>query len=202
MRPVLVGVAGPDGAGKTTLVAMISAEARRRGARVVSIHPYGCVVCRRWPAGATGTVAGSAAAGGDGLIRRVHAHVDLAELAVRLWGAALLARLPGHGGGRLVVTDRTPLDAMVKLAPPAGSSLLRFLDYLNRAYDRIVVLDADTATLCRRDLLHSAADMAEMRERFATLVTSRPATTLADTTEGIPVQLVDAVLDGLLRPRR
>jgi hypothetical protein len=204
---VRVGVAGPDGAGKTTLTGLIADEARRRGVRVVTIHPYGCVFCRRWPTGhseTSGGANGGTRRGRVGLLRRGHAYVDLAELMAQLWGAALLARLrlPGsRRGPGLVVTDRTPLDTLVKHRPRAGSPLLRHLHSLAGGYDRIVVLVADSAVLAERDPYYTLSDMAAMRDRFSAVAVSAPEVLVADTTGGMPEELVESMLDGLVRRR-
>jgi len=176
----LLGVSGPDGSGKTTLVSALREEARRRGVRVVSMHPYGCVICRRWPVSGNGGAAGDPASSGrvSALVQRLHVYLDAAELSLRIhlargWLAnAGAAHLVPAGGPALVVTDRSPLDALAKhythASPAAGRWLLR----LARGYDLIVVLDTDAQRLAARDHdhLHNAEELALLRGRFRSLI--------------------------------
>jgi thymidylate kinase len=158
----LVGIAGPDGSGKSTLAATLAA---RQGATVV--HLYGCVVCRRWPGAPLSS--GLAAELGHGSrrprwIRALHAVVDAAEMTLTLEWALLAARL-GHS--RLVVTDRTPLDALVRHEPRSRSLTCHWYLALARRYGAVLWLDGDPNTMAQRDGDHGAAELAAARTRFS-----------------------------------
>ncbi|MFD9610857.1 glycosyltransferase [Streptomyces sp. NPDC059083] len=126
--PLLVAVSGPDGAGKSSLVRRLSTLLRERGVTTVTTYGYGCFLCRRFPAPPR------AREDGDRRARRAtdpeargsrahaaHAFLDAGELAARLASARLLARARAHGGQAVVVTDRGPLDGLVKFDPPPSS---------------------------------------------------------------------------------
>jgi len=158
----LVGISGPDGSGKSTFAATLAA---RQGALVV--HLYGCVVCRRWPGAPLGP--GLTAGLGHGSrrrhrIRALHAVVDAAEMTLRLEWALLAARLR-HS--RLVVTDRTPLDALVKHEPRLRSLTCHWYLALARRYGAVLWLDGDPNAMAQRDRDHGAAELAAARTRFS-----------------------------------
>jgi hypothetical protein len=200
----LLGVSGPDGSGKTTLVSALRAEAERRGVRVVSMHPYGCVICRRWPVSANGASVDDvhSLSGLSTVIQRLHVFLDAAELSLRIhlargWLAnAGAAHLVPAGAPALVVTDRSPLDALAKhythASPAAGRWLLR----LARGYDLIVVLDADPKRLAARDRdhLHNAEELALLRGRFRSLIPLIASMRKVDTTVPVSARVVDDVL--------
>jgi hypothetical protein len=193
----LIGVSGPDGAGKTTLVNALRDQAMEHQAAVVSLHPYGCVICRRWPVGEGSAGSGPGAARGP-LWRRIHqahAMVDAAELNLRLTGARMWLRLRGlqqpHRPG-LVITDRSPIDALAKHAG-AGPLVTDWFVGLARSYDRILVLDADDELLARRDLYHSAAELHRLRERFGELARTLDAMRM-DSTAPFTNELIGQVL--------
>ncbi|HZS13852.1 MAG TPA: hypothetical protein VFC09_04580 [Candidatus Dormibacteraeota bacterium] len=179
-RVGLVGVSGPDGSGKTSLVAALREEAEVEHTRVVSLHPYGCVVCRRWP-GTNGHSSGESPSSAGRLRRRalrLHAMVDVAELELRVAAARTWMRVRGIGDGAhpaLVITDRSPLDALAKHVD-AGPRVRRWLVGLARRYDRILLLDADGAVLAERDQEHSHGELARQRRRFLDLATAVDAT--------------------------
>lgn len=158
MRGALVGVSGPDGAGKSSVV---QAVLRRAGPdRARAVYLYGCVVCRR--ARPRGVPAGAADAPRGHRLRRLHGLVDAIELLVRLRVAERRAE-----GAEVLVTDRSPLDGLAKHRPAAGSLAARAYDRAIRRYDLIVLLDADPSTLADRDGEHSADELAAWRNRFA-----------------------------------
>lgn len=208
----LLGVSGPDGSGKTTLVSALRAEARRRGVTVVSMHPYGCVICRRWPVSATAATPGELPSAGrlSAVVQRLHVFLDAAELSLRIhlaqgWLAnAGAAHLVPAGGPALVVTDRSPLDALAKHYTHATPAAGRWLLSLARRYDLIVVLDAEPDRLAARDHdhLHSADELALLRGRFRSLTTLIPSMRRVDTTAPVSARVVDDVLLTLTaRPR-
>jgi ribosomal protein S11 len=180
----LIGVAGPDGSGKSTLASGLVGK-QARGARPArALYLYGCVVCRRWRGSplSAGLVAETrpsrTVAGG---LRSVHALVDAGEMTVRLLAARLLV---GAGGGHAVITDRTPLDALVKHDP--GPRSLAGLWYLRlaRAYQTVLWLDADAAVLAQRDREHTRAELADLRARFAIWARQLPNVVRVETAAG------------------
>lgn len=178
-RVRLVGVSGPDGSGKTTLVAALRGEAEVERARVISVHPYGCVICRRWPVpSGNGTEAVDGQAVLPAAAQRAHAMLDAAELDLRIFAARAWLRLRGiaHGGRpALVITDRTPLDTLAKHSA-AGPRVTRRLRDLARRYDRILLLDADGEVLAQRDGEHSLGELTRQRARFLQLLPATGAT--------------------------
>ncbi|MEU3402056.1 glycosyltransferase family 4 protein [Streptomyces filamentosus] len=169
--PFLVSVSGPDGAGKSTLVRRLAPMLRERGLDVVTVHCYGCFLCRlrRAPVrrrdGAPDRRPGPSLLGRASL-DRAHALVDTAELVLRV--AVARRRVARRSRGRrpaVVVTDRGPLDALVKFDPaPGGPAARRLL----RAADRCVLtllLEAEPGELLARAPEHTAARIAEVGRR-------------------------------------
>ncbi|MFN2581404.1 MAG: hypothetical protein ABR498_01525 [Candidatus Dormibacteria bacterium] len=166
-RRVLVGVSGPDGAGKTTLVAGITASRQSHGP-TVRTYTYGCVICR--------TFGGRDDASVPPRVRprkqRLHPLVDALELTLRLRLADVRARRD-HDNGRTsrdeitVITDRSPLDALAKHDLPPSSLATRWFLRLANRYDRILCLDAPAATLAAQDGEHTEAQLEDQRARFA-----------------------------------
>lgn len=205
-RVRMVGVSGPDGAGKTTLVAALRGEAEEERARVVSLHPYGCVLCRRWPLpdhrheehGETATPKTALRS----FALRGHAIVDAAELNLRIVAARTWMRLRGVGDGgppAIVITDRSPLDALAKHSG-AGPRVTRWILGLARRYDRILLLDADGEVLAERDGEHSRGELARQRRRFLELAAAVDATCL-DSSLPISAELVGRVVRDVTTPR-
>ncbi|MFF8378277.1 glycosyltransferase [Streptomyces sp. NPDC015661] len=130
--PLLVAVSGPDGVGTSSLVRRLGTLLRERGVTVVTVHGHGCFLCRRLPV--PPRVRETGEPGGDvwarrasdperrgSRLRRAHAFLDAAELTARIAAAGLFARARAHGGQDVVLTDRGPLDALVRFDPPATS---------------------------------------------------------------------------------
>lgn len=155
--PLLVGLSGPDGAGKTTLVDRLAADARARGEAVRTMHLYGCVACRRLPQKEALGTGGGPRGGAAWPVPTLHAWVDALELALRLWAGSR---------ADLILTDRSPLDALVKHDPPPGSRLAAFLLHLLGRYAEVFWLDASPAKAARRDREHSAASLGRASRRF------------------------------------
>lgn len=155
----IIGVSGPDGAGKTTVVRALTADLRASGTEPVHTYLYGCAVCRRAGRAASARMQRGAqrvhAAGA------LHALVDATELAVRLAAVRLRAR------GRPVLTDRSPLDGLAKHDPSPRSIAARMFLRSARAYEIIALLDAPAATLCARDGEHGIEEMERARAAFA-----------------------------------
>jgi hypothetical protein len=85
--------------------------------------------------------------------------VDALELWLRL-------RAPGRAD--LFLTDRSPLDALVKHDPGPGSGAARFLFKLLGRYDRVFWVDAEPEIAAERDGEHSPAEIESARGRFST----------------------------------
>ncbi|MFF1510325.1 glycosyltransferase [Streptomyces sp. NPDC058326] len=130
--PLLVAVSGPDGAGKSSLVGRLAVLLGERGLTVVTLHCYGCFLCRRFPVPPRVRDSGGPGGGGwarratdperrGSRLRRAHALLDVGELAVRIRVAGLRARLRARGGEAVVLTDRGPLDGLVKFDLPTAS---------------------------------------------------------------------------------
>lgn len=165
MKPIVIGVSGPDGAGKSSLVADARERLAQAGRPSASTYLYGCVICRR-------------AAHRDGLPRAsaelahwigpVHAIIDAAELGVRLRMAEI--RLGRTARDRddtpVLLTDRTPYDGLAKFGPrvgPLGRWLYR--RFAGR-YDRVFLLVSDPAILAARDGDHAPGELAGLLARF------------------------------------
>ncbi|MFE0642975.1 glycosyltransferase [Streptomyces sp. NPDC058877] len=153
-RPVLVAVSGPDGAGKSSLVRRLRTLLGQRGFSVVAPHCYGCVLCRRFPV--PPRAAEEPDGGGrarratdpehrDSRLRRAHAFVDAGELATRVAAARMLAR--ARGGRAVVVTDRGPLDGLVKFDLSAGSGPAAVFRRTARRYDLTLLLETGPEVL-------------------------------------------------------
>ncbi|MGW8762571.1 glycosyltransferase family 4 protein [Streptomyces sp. NPDC055815] len=130
--PLLVAVSGPDDAGTSSLVRRLGGLLRERGVTVVTVHCHRCFLCRRLPV--PPRVRATGKPGGDvwarrasdperrgPRLRRAHAFLEAAELTARITAARLFARARAHGGRAVVVTDRGPLDGLVRFDPPASS---------------------------------------------------------------------------------
>jgi hypothetical protein len=181
-RPRLVGISGVDGSGKTSLAARCVRHCEAAGGRPVAVYVYGCVVCRRWggrPLSGTG-----AATGGTGRLvavaRTLHAHLDAGEMTLRLVGAVLTSGW--RGGASPVITDRSPLDGLVKHDPPPGSLVARWYLGVARRYDALLWLDGDCETLAARDREHTAVQLADARAGFGRWSARLPNVTRIDTT--------------------
>ncbi|MFF9852535.1 glycosyltransferase [Streptomyces litmocidini] len=156
--PLLVAVSGPDGAGKSSLVRRLSTLLRGRGVTVVTTHCYGCFLCRRFPVPPR-----AAELDGDGCgrrasdpecrgprLRRAHAFLDAGELAARIAGARLLARVRARGGPAVVLTDRGPLDGLVKFDPPASSGTASVFRRIAGRYGLTLLVETGPETLRSR----------------------------------------------------
>jgi hypothetical protein len=189
-RPRLVGISGVDGSGKTSLAGRCLHQSEAAGGRPVAVYVYGCVVCRRWRSRPHRSGGGAAAVGArrlPGLARTLHAHVDAGEMTVRLLGALLTSRWRGPASP--VITDRSPLDGLVKHDPPPGSLAARWYLRLARRYDALLWLDGDCETLALRDREHSADQLGEAQAGFRRWSARLPNVTRIDTTNTAPSEV-------------
>jgi hypothetical protein len=164
-----IAVSGPDGAGKSSLVADLIRALRSRGLAASAAYCYGCVFCRHL--GAPGSAAPArpgrhAPAGIRSLVSRPHAVVDAAELTARLLAARLRAGVAARRRPVAVVTDRGPLDGLAKFDPPPGSWPAALFTRLSHCYDLTLLLDGRPEILATRDSEHTDIQLAELRRRY------------------------------------
>jgi thymidylate kinase len=161
--PIVIGVSGADGAGKTRLCESLGRQLSAE-TRVVGVYLYGCVVCRRFGRRLGDEGRGLTAPRRPALesLFALHALLDAAELALRLTVAVARARL-SRG---LVLTERSPLDGLAKHHPRTGTVAARAFERLIGRYDLILWLDAEGHRLVERDLEHSEEELISMRRRF------------------------------------
>lgn len=164
--PLIVAVSGPDGAGKSSLVADLILAMRMRGLAAQTAYCYGCVFCRRF--GASGPAARRTPGrcglmGASSLLSGPHALLDAAELTGRLLGARFRARIAAGKRRPAVVTDRGPLDGLAKFDPAPGSWRAVLFTRINRSYDFTLLLDGRPDILAARDGEHTAMQLNDLR---------------------------------------
>ncbi len=184
----VIGFAGPDGSGKSTLLQATATHARGEGLRVCTIYLYGCIVCRhgRPPRRLSNAVSGrgtialetpeKASRLPPSLLQRLHAHADTTELALRL-KIAIWRIGRKHSSERspaLLLTDRTPLDALVKHDLPEDAFAMRRLQRLLRQFTTVVLLDARGDVLSQRDGEHTTRGLELTRTSYQRWSTGRP----------------------------
>lgn len=167
-RPALIGLSGPDGGGKSSQAHDTAAALRAEGILVVQVYAYGCPLCRQAPTGAHKALL-HGLGGATSRRRRVHAAVDAADLVLRVTLAALRA---SWGAARrhqtaVVLTDRSPLDGLVRYSDVGQTLAVYVLHAALRCYRMVAVLDAQAGELERRDGEHSRRQLAWQREAFA-----------------------------------
>jgi hypothetical protein len=208
----VVGFSGPDGSGKSTLQRAVADAAAARGAPVHTVYLYGCVACRnlRLPGRLPRAVSSPGTAAlewPDAAHRvrpsrwqRIHAAIDTAELALRLRLACHVAGRTARRAGRdaLVLTDRTPLDTLVKHDPPEGGRLTQRLHVLGGRYATIALLDAGSEVLSARDGEHAAAGLERARDGYRRWSGRLSGVRTVSTQASSPDELARAVLDDIL----
>jgi thymidylate kinase len=160
-RGVVVALVGPDGVGKTTLVDALVA------ALPLPVHRVHLGLWRR-----TGL---SAALGNLPLMRTV---LVLARLLSGAAGAAW------HRRHAVVLLDRCAFDLDVEPAPRTarGRAIQALVRRLSPRPDVTVVLDAPARVLVQRKPEHSLAVARRRREGYLSLVSTRRAAAVVDTT--------------------
>ncbi|MFF5789227.1 glycosyltransferase [Streptomyces sp. NPDC012693] len=161
--PLLVAVSGPDGAGKSSLVGRLAELLAERGLTVVTLHCYGCFLCRRFPVPPRVKDAAEPGRGGwarratdpqrgGSRLRRAHAFLDAGELAARITVAGLRARAGARarGGEAVVLTDRGPLDGLAKFDLPADSGAATAFRRIAGRYALTLLVETCSDTLRRR----------------------------------------------------
>ncbi|MFJ9810305.1 glycosyltransferase [Streptomyces sp. NPDC101158] len=209
--PLLVAVSGPDHTGKSSLVRALSGRLRRRGFAVVTVHCYGCVFCRWFPVpprvreegepGGTGAgewVRRSARPERRGSwFRRAHAVVDAGELALRIGAARLGVTVLAGGQPAVVVTDRGPLDGLVKFdLPPGRGAAERFARIADR-YDLTLLPETLPATLNGRGWETAAGSPAAWWARHRAWAARLPRVSRIDG-EGPPESVAATALEHVL----
>lgn len=190
-----IGLSGPDGAGKSSVARQLDSWLQGRGVPTRIVHLYGCPICRRW-----GRQRGTSSADGAAVphtAASLHALVDLADLRARLALARLslsmrqlAARSPEAA---VLVTDRSPLDGLVKFLPKPGSVTERLYLAAAAQYEAIAVLDAPAGVLALRDREHDEGYLATKRTEFGKRGAALPNVVRIDTTQSSPAELAAAV---------
>jgi hypothetical protein len=194
--PIVIGVSGPDGAGKSALATGSVRALAAEGIAARKVYLYGCIFCRRWT-GKPPTASGRTMGRSIRFLLQVHAVVDAAELSVRLVNA--LRRTRRLGRDAVLVTDRSPVDGLAKHLPRRRSLAARWFRRSSARYDHILVLDGDAATLAARDREHGAADLQLQRDRFRRVVRALDARVRVVSADASASTLVDAVVR-IVRP--
>ncbi|MCX5388918.1 glycosyltransferase family 4 protein [Streptomyces sp. NBC_00094] len=173
---LLVAVSGPDGAGKSSLVRRLATLLGERGIPVVTTHCYGCFLCRRFPVpprvgeeGEHGERWARRAADPErrgSLPRRAHAFLDATELAVRIAAARLAATARARGRQAVVVTDRGPLDGLVKFDLPVSSAAAGTFRRIAGRYGLTVLVETGPDTLLGRGWEEGAGSPAAWWARY------------------------------------
>jgi glycosyltransferase involved in cell wall biosynthesis/thymidylate kinase len=203
-RPLVVAVSGPDGAGKSSLVDRATRELRALGLRPISTYCYGCIVCRRFSTAhrsahqTSGRPRQRSLRGIRSFAARAHAVVDAAELALRLGRAVVTARIIPGSRRTVIVTDRGPLDGLVKFDPPPTSRIAALFGRLARRYDATFVLDAPVEVLAARDGAHTVDQLGDDRKRFQRWSRRFPSMLLLDATRE-PAAVLAEALEPILR---
>jgi len=210
----VIGLAGPDGSGKSTTAVALKQKLAADGAAVSSTYGYGCFACRRAPT-ATARRSGISRGSSRSPWVQVHALVDALELGMRLLAAVQRARVKARRPGmrrragdrslpvrRIVVTDRSPLDSLVKYDLPPASLPSRCFLALAHRYGAIFVLDAPAEVLAARDHDHRAEDLEPVRATFARWASRLPNATTMDVTDAPAVEAVRQVLSKTLPRQR
>jgi glycosyltransferase involved in cell wall biosynthesis len=164
-----IGVSGPDGAGKSTLVDGIARALRDRGFHAVTAYCYGCVGCRQFRSARRAhddQARSHRHFAGAKPLDRGHSLLDAAELSLRLAAARFKARMMARGRPSVVVTDRAPLDGLVKFDPRPRSLAAAVFSRLSSAYDTTLLLDATPEMLSRRDREHPVEQLAADRDSY------------------------------------
>jgi hypothetical protein len=180
--------------------------------RVHTVYLYGCVACRnvgvpgflRRTVSSPGTVALERPDSADRVRssrwQRLHAAIDTVELSLRLH---LACRRAGRTARQercdvLVLTDRTPLDALVKHDLPEHSWTAQRLQTLGGRYAAIALLDAGSDVLAARDGEHAAAGLERARDtyrrRSGRMAGVRTVSTQATSSDGLAREVLDHVL--------
>ncbi|MFF7133785.1 glycosyltransferase family 4 protein [Streptomyces sp. NPDC008196] len=106
--------------------------------------------------------------------------MDAAELSLRLATATVRMRLTGRGRPTAVVTDRGPLDGLVKFDPAPGSGLAAVLTRLLKTYQVTLLLDAEPEVLAARDGESAVGPLTDLRDHYRRRASWQQYVTLVD----------------------
>jgi len=204
----IIGFSGPDGSGKSTLLKDTAAYAHSEGLSVFTIYLYGCVVCRhrRPPRWLRNTVSGrgtialetpeKASRLPPSVLQRLHAHADTTELAMRLKSALWRIKRKRRSvrSPVLLLTDRSPLDALVKHDLPEDAFAVRRLQRLLQQFTTVVLLDAGGDVLSQRDGEHTTRGLELTRTSYQHWSTGRGPVLALSTQGGASHQLPCALI--------
>ncbi|MFI8764027.1 glycosyltransferase family 4 protein [Streptomyces sp. NPDC053792] len=156
--PLLVAVSGPDGAVNSSLASRLGTLLREHGVTTVALPCHGCFLCRRSPVPPRVRDAGEPE--GDEWarrasdperrgprLRRAHAFLEASGLTARIGLARLLARARAHGGQAVVLTDRGPLDGLVRFDLPASSKAAAAFRRIADGYGLTLLVETGPETL-------------------------------------------------------
>jgi len=167
--PVFIGLSGPDGAGKSSQAGRLATSLETRGASVVVCYVYGCPLCRRTSPSGMNLLGGRTLTATSPIRRHIHAAVDATDLARRLAlaGFAAWLRCRRHGSIPIVVTDRSPVDGLIRYHGLRPGPVTAMFKAALQCYRWVAVLDAPGAVLHPRDREHTAEEIEKQRELFA-----------------------------------
>ncbi|MFB7588588.1 glycosyltransferase [Streptomyces sp. NPDC056169] len=181
---LLVAVSGPDGAGKSSLVRRLATLLGERGVPVATTHCYGCFLCRSFPVpprvreeGEPGERWARRASDPErrgSLPRRAHAFLDAADLAARIATARLTATARARGRQAVVITDRGPLDGLVKFNLPTSSAAAGAFRRIAARYGLTLLVETEPDTLLERGWEDVAGSPAAWWARYRTWATRLP----------------------------
>jgi hypothetical protein len=196
----VVGLSGPDGSGKSTLSQRLRAALERSGFQPSVVYVYGCPLCRRLPSDGWAQAGEVSRALRSGFPARMHALLDAAEMSLRLgfawWRARLWTLVLRRGGapGAVILTDRSPLDGLVKFGVSPSSWSARWFGWIAGRYEKILLLDSPAEVLALRDGQHSPNELERMRRTFGEWAPSLPNVERLDTSTGTTDELTAAAL--------
>lgn len=215
----VVGISGPDGSGKSSLVEELLRRFSATDVPVVRTYVFGCVICRNVPPGLVrGAMSGGRIDAGRpsthgertsfvrrslvNAIRALHGVVDAGELALRLWAARRTAeshrsrqpdqeRFGAREAAPIVLTDRSPLDGLVKFAPSPGTLVDRVYRQLGNNYGLVLVLQAPAVVLAQRDRDHDPEVLADLATRFEWFASRLGQVVRLETGDRTPVEVAN-----------
>ncbi|MFD0071731.1 glycosyltransferase [Streptomyces sp. NPDC127166] len=210
--PLVVAVSGPDDAGTSSLVRRLAVLLRERGVTVLALPCRGCFLCRRLPvpprvrdAGEPGRDAWARRATDPERRgpwpRRAHALLDAGLLASRITVARLRARARARGGQAVVLTDRGPLDGLVRFGLPATSRAAAAFRRIADGYGLTLLVETGPGTLRARGREEATGPSARWWDRCRSWSRGLPRVTRLDG-GGAPSLVAEAALIRILDTMR
>jgi hypothetical protein len=156
------------------------------------------MVCRRWPTSSWRRETAASEYPRSGYVQRAHVLIDATELSLRLaftcWRLRVGSLAHSRTAGLFVLTDRSPLDGLVKFDVLSGSLPARWLTRIARQYERIIWLDTSADVLAIRDGEHSEAELERMRRAFGEWAPRLPNVVRVDTSRRTAGELARSAL--------